>query len=119
MKIKTISVLSILAGVGFASAQNVNGGQLLSLLALAQVLVVRFVPLMIGLAMVTFFYGLVMFMWKGKEGGEALEKAKQFMIYSIVAIFIMVSIWDIISVIQKVVGVDPTARPTDIYVLGQ
>ena len=115
----TSAVLSIFAGIGFASAQGVNGGPLINLLGLAQLLVVRFVPFMMGLAMVTFFYGLVMFMWKGKEGGEGLEKAKQFMIYSLVAIFIMVSIWGIIAIMQNVIGINPDVKPNPLYVPGQ
>ncbi len=111
MKITSISILSVLGGVGFAFAQGVNGGPLLSLLSLAQKLVSQLVPFLIGLAMVTFFYGIVMFLWKGKEGGETLEKAKHFMIYSLVAIFVMVSIWGIVALMQNTLMIDPYARP--------
>jgi Na+/H+-dicarboxylate symporter len=116
MKITTISFFSVLTTVGAAFAQQVNGGPLLSLLALFQELVARAVPFLIGLAMVVFFYGLVMFVWKGKEGGEGLEKAKHFMMYSILAIFVMVSIWGIVTLMQRIVGIDPGARPADVYV---
>ncbi len=108
MKKIAIGVLSVVGGYSFVFAQGVTstgGNQLLNLLALAQTLVSRAVPLLIGLAMVTFFYGLVLFMWKGKEGGENLDKAKKFMTYSIIAIFIMASLWGIIYFLQNLLGV--------------
>ncbi len=105
MKITTISILSAFAGISFVSAQNVNGSSVLSLISLAQTIVVQIVPVLIGLALVTFFYGMVMFLWKGKEGGETLEKSKHFMFYSMIAIFVMVSIWGIIAVVQNIFGV--------------
>lgn len=110
MKIITISVLSLFTGISIASAQGVNGTPILSLLGLAQTVISQSVPILIGLAMVTFFYGIVMFLWKGKEGGETLEKAKHFMIYSLVAIFVMVSIWGIIAVMQNIFGVNNVTK---------
>ncbi len=110
MKIKTISItaLSALAGTGLALAQGYN--PLSSLLGTAQGAVAQLVTLLMGVAMVCFFYGLVVFIWKGREGGEAVAKAKQFMIYSVVSLFVMVSIWGIISFMQGTLNIDPYAR---------
>ena len=105
MKIKSIGVLIVLASTGIVFAQNVNGGPILSLISLAQTVISRLVPVLIGLAVVTFFYGIVMFLWKGKEGGESLEKSKQFIMYSLIAIFVMVSIWGIVVLLQNILGV--------------
>lgn len=101
----TIIALTLLSGFGVAFAQAPDGRPLLNLLALAQALINQAVPLLIGAALVGFFAGLVMFIWKGKEGGESLAKSKQFMIYSIVALFLMVSIWGIINLLQDIFGV--------------
>ena len=111
MKITTtVIALSALSGITSAFAQNADGRPLFNLLGIAQNLVSQAVPLLIGLALVWFFYGLVLYIWKGKEGGESLEKSKQFMMYSIVAIFIMVSIWGIITLIQTTLGISPTTN---------
>jgi hypothetical protein len=106
MKLSTSSIvlLSGIASIGIASAQ-VNGTQLQNLLSLVQSLVNQAVPLLIAIAVLSFFYGLVMFIWKGKEGGETLEKSKQFMMYSIGALFVMVSIWGIITALQNIFGI--------------
>ncbi len=101
------TVFSVVAGISFAFAQQpgqVNISPLQNLLGGAQALVSQAVPFLIGLAVITFFYGLVMFIWKGKEGGENLTKSKQFMMYSLVAIFVMVSIWGIIVFMQNILG---------------
>lgn len=108
MKKSIIGLLGVGGSLFIAFAQtapSAGGYQLLNLLSLAQTLVSRAVPFLIGLAMVTFFYGLVLFMWKGKEGGENLDKAKRFMAYSIGAIFIMVSLWGIIYFLQNILGI--------------
>lgn len=114
MKITAI-VLSIITGVSLAYAQ---ANPLLNLVSLAQTLVGKLIPLMMATALLVFFYGLVMFIWKGKEGGEALEKGKQLMIYSIVALFVMVSIWGIIQLMQSTLLIDPSAKPKEIYIPG-
>ena len=115
MKTSIITLLSLLTVISFVSAQRYpssGGSQLLSLLALAHTSVSQAVLFLIGVAMVVFFCGLVMFIWKGKEGGDELAKSKQFMINSLIAIFVMVSIWEIISLIQNILGVNPTSRIT-------
>ena len=110
MKITTISVatLTILAGTVSAFAQNQN--PIFGLLGTAKGVVAQAIPLLMGLAMVAFFYGLVLFIWKGREGGEDLAKAKSFMIYSIVGLFVMVSIWGIVAFMQDSTGIDRDAR---------
>ena len=121
MKKSIILALGVLASFGLVQAQGVGLYQSHDALFEDSAMpspVAQAVPLLIGLAMLAFFYGLVMFIWKGKEGGETLAKSKQFMIYSLGAIFVMVSIWGIIYLIQSILGVDPTYRPTDIYIPG-
>jgi hypothetical protein len=105
MKI-TIAALSLISGLSSVFAQGQPDGRpILGLMALAQTILSQAVPILIGCALVGFFYGLVIFIWKGKEGGEALAKSKQFMIYSIGALFVMVSIWGIIALMQDTLNV--------------
>ena len=103
--VKKYIVFFILWPFSFAFAQISDGRPILGLMALAQTILSQAVPILIGCAVVGFFYGLVMFIWKGKEGGESLAKSKQFMIYSLGALFVMVSIWGIIALMQDTLGV--------------
>ena len=56
------------------------------------------VPLLIGLAVVVFIYGVLKTMLS--EGGEKKEEGKQFMFWGIIGIFVMVSVWGLVSILQ-------------------
>lgn len=84
---------------------NANGSQLLSLLNLAQTFLNRFVPFLVGLAIVVFFWYLVTFIWKGAQDPEAKNTSLKAMMYSILAIFVMVSIWGIITFMGSLTGI--------------
>lgn len=47
-----------------------------------------------------FVYGLVEFLWKLNEGGEA-EEGKRHMVWGIVGMFIMVSVYGILDIIDN------------------
>lgn len=57
------------------------------------------VPLLIGLAVVLFIYGVIIFMFS--DGGEKKEDGKSYMIWGIVGIFVMVSVWGLVAVLQS------------------
>ncbi len=58
-----------------------------------------------------FVYGLVEFLWKLNEGGDNKE-GKQHMIWGIVGMFIMVSVYGILSLATSTFGIDPTNPDT-------
>jgi len=69
------------------------------------------VPIIISIALVVFFWGLVQYLVK-IGGGSSQDRgdAIQLMIWGVVAIFVMVSIWGIIRLLQstfKVNSQDP------------
>ena len=96
---------TITIGSGATQGQ-VNGGALLQLLGLAQVIVVRLVPFAIGAAVVVFFWYLIQFIIKGNEDGEKKQASLKGMGYSILALFVMVSIWGIIGFLGSVFGIN-------------
>jgi hypothetical protein len=69
----------------------------------------RIVDLSIGilvtLALAAFFWGLVRYIFKlgGKEGSD---EGKKIMTYGLVALFVMVSVWGIITFAQNFIGVN-------------
>ncbi len=89
-----------------ATQGQVNGGPLLQLLAMAQTIVSRLVPFMIGLAVLAFFWFLIKFIWKGSDDAKAHDDGMKGMGYSILALFVMVSIWGIISALGSMLGVN-------------
>lgn len=85
------------------SGQNYTG--ILGLFAMAQDMLTRSGPLLVGFAMITFFWSLVIFIWKGRESSEEQAKGKKGMFYSLIALFVMVSVWGIIKFIGNTVGI--------------
>lgn len=106
---KALSLISVVFGsILVASAQTpgqINGSSLLSLLALAQTIVTRLVPFAVGVAVLAFFWFLIQFIMKGGESGDAKTSAMKGMGYSILALFVMVSIWGIIGVFGSMLGI--------------
>lgn len=97
--------------VTVGTSTDAPGQNLINLIKLIQTLIGYAVPILISLAVVTFFYGLVMFIWKGKEGDEAKRKGwVSFMVWSAVAIFVMVAIWGIVAFIGNTLGI--SAQPS-------
>jgi hypothetical protein len=86
-----------------------QGGTLVStslgLINLAQVIVARLVPLLIGIAVLAFFWFLIQYIWKGREDPEVYRTGRAGMFYSILALFVMVSIWGIIGFIGNLTGI--------------
>ncbi len=62
-------------------------------------------PILVALALVTFFFFLVLFI---KESGnpEVQKKMKLGIMWSIVALFVMISIWGILSLMGDLLGID-------------
>ncbi len=56
------------------------------------------IPLMVAIALIAFFWGLIKYLFaQGNE--ESKTDGKKIMLWGIVALFVMVSIWGIIRVI--------------------
>lgn len=54
-----------------------------------------------------FVWGLVQFIWKMREGSDYKEGV-QHMLWGIIGMFIMVSVYGIIALIENTIGADPT-----------
>ncbi len=64
-----------------------------------------------GIALLVFFWGLVKFILKVGGDAKAVEDGRKLMIWGVVAIFVMVSIWGLIGFIQRQLGILDTASP--------
>ena len=70
-------------------------------------IVAPILPLLVGLAVVVFVYGVLTTMLS--EGGEKKEEGKQFMLWGIIGIFVMVSVWGLVNVLKETFGLTTTA----------
>ena len=64
-------------------------------------------PLFLLIAMVVFFWGLVIFIWQAGDD-QGLARGRQVMIWGIVALFAMVALWGIVTILLNILGLDAT-----------
>jgi hypothetical protein len=68
------------------------------------------VPLVFGLAMVLFIWGVVQYVINTDDETKK-KKGKMFMIWGIVALSVMVSVWGLVKILGNTFGVDTTVVP--------
>lgn len=72
------------------------------------VIVASLVPILITLALVAFFWGLVRYIWGGVKDNKYGAKL---MAWSLLALFVMVSVWGITRLIGQAIGVTNNQAP--------
>lgn len=88
-----------------AQQGRVNGDALIGLLSVAQTLVTRLVPFAIGVAVIVFFWFLIKFITQSSDPAEQ-GKSKMGMVWSILALFVMVSIWGLVGFLGSLLGIN-------------
>jgi hypothetical protein len=98
---------SLLASAVIAMPALASAASLFDTLSLANTFLNALIGLFITLAIVVFFWGLISYLFKqGEDKSEGLK----IMFYGVITIFVMVSIWGIIRLLQntfKVTSTDP------------
>ncbi len=59
-----------------------------------------------GIALFFFFWGIVTFIFKESVGDGAREQAKKRMVWGVVALFVLTSVWGIVGFIGSIFGVN-------------
>lgn len=62
------------------------------------------IPLMFAIALLLFFWGLVKYI---KSEGEGKGEGKKIMIWGVVALFVMSSVWGLVRLIGDELGIQP------------
>lgn len=87
-----------------ALAQQANVNYLSSLINSAKFLLDQLVVFLIALAIVWFIWNVIKYAMSSEEDGK--EKAKQQMIWGIIAIAVIVSVWGLVAILQNIFGVN-------------
>ena len=69
------------------------------------VLVIRLVPMLIGIAVAVFFWGIIRYV-RAADDPEGRKQGRNLMIYGVIAIFVMVAIWGLVALVGTIVGAD-------------
>lgn len=67
------------------------------------------IPLLIGVALVVFLYGVVMYVVR--SGAEDKGKAINYIIYGIIGLFVMVSVWGLVNLVQDTLEIGEGSVP--------
>ncbi len=90
----------VMALAAFDASGNLQG--LLDFISLA---VAQLIPIMFGLAIIYFFWGLIVFL-RASGDPKAQEAGRNQMIWGVIAIAVMVSVYGLVVWLQDLFGVD-------------
>jgi len=68
------------------------------------------IPITFALAILLFFFGLAKFIYSSGDTG-ANQRGKDLMIWGVIAIFVMSSIWGLVAFLQSTFGVSNSQAP--------
>ena len=97
--IMLLAFIPIIALANDNAPEDVQG-----ILTVVGILFDRVFYLIIAAASIAFAWGLMLFIFRG-DGDK--EKAKGLIVWSITALFVMVSVWGIIAILQNTFGISP------------
>ncbi len=99
MKKVILATLAFAPVLAFAqSLNNVN-----TLVTSIGTVVSTATPIVVAIALLVFFWGLVKFIFaQGNE--EAKIEAKKIMLWGLIALFVMISVWGLVRFIQSALG---------------
>lgn len=106
--LQKLGVLALFAVPAVASAQSIGG--VLGLLAQANDLINRVIPFIIALTVLWFLFGIFKFVISAGDA-EGRKEAQGYIIWGIVALFVMVSVWGLVNILVRSVNLDNTAPP--------
>jgi len=89
-----------------ASAQAASLGNITTLVQQAGTILKLLIPMAFGLAILYFFYGIAKFVLAAGDA-KKVQEGKSIMIYGVIAIAVMASLFGIVSYLQNTFGVTP------------
>ncbi len=66
------------------------------------------IPIMFAVALLGFFYGLVLYIFASDHDSD---KAKKYMLWGIVALFVMATVWGLVNWLGDALDIDSAAAP--------
>ena len=108
--IKTIfaSALALaLPLVTFATEGSSDG--IRHLLGIASGVIQALIPIVIGVGVIVFLWGVLKYVLQSSDAGKA--EGRQFMLWGIIALFVMVSVWGLVNILRDSLGLN-LATPT-------
>lgn len=105
MKQKVLKIIALLLFPGITIAQTI-GTELRIFVKIVNALM----PFIVGLAVLFFMWGVFQFVRASGNEDEVTEGRNR-MIYGIIGIFVMVSVWGLVNVLSNTFGLDSSYIP--------
>jgi len=102
--------IAVAPNVVFAAG---GADDLFSLSTLLLKLLSSVLPVLFGLALIYFIWGVVKF-FLSQDNEQARTTARQHVFYGIIAMFVMVSVWGLVNVLVETFGTDTTTAPVEV-----
>mgnify|MGYP001591996243 CR=1 FL=1 len=103
-KICKVGIVSaIITSPIFAFAQFAQTGMILA--SIKNIITAFLIPIVFTLALLFFFWGVVKYIW---SEGQGKEDGRKVMVWGIVALFVMSSVWGIVRFLQDQIGLSTT-----------
>ena len=99
---KKLATAALFLVPAFAFAQQLTNIQ--TFLTSIGRLVNTALPIVVGIALLAFFWGLARFIFQAGDD-EKRKEAKHMMIWSVIAFFVMVSIWGLVNFLGNALGI--------------
>lgn len=100
-KISFVSMVFMIPALTFAQYFNKTDSMLDSL---GKIIKDKLIPLLFALALLLFFWGLVKYIWSLSSGSK--EEGKNIMVWGIIALTVMISVWGLVNFIRKSLDLD-------------
>jgi len=91
-----------------SSAQSLNFSPIATLINAVAKIIGALVPVLVTLALVVFLWGLVRYLWGGAAKAD-LQSAKRLMGWGLIILFVMVSVWGIVALMQEALSINKNA----------
>lgn len=108
---KVIYVVSSIMLPMVAFAEGINTSGLETSIDNVSGVINKLIPLVIGAGVLVFLWGVLMYVLAQGES-EKREEGKKFMIWGIVALFVMTSVWGLVKLLQSTAGVGNSTAPS-------
>lgn len=89
-------------GVSIGNLQNKNFKEIVS--ELLRVATRYTLTLLVALTVFVFAYGLMKYMFKGQGSDTARSEGRQLMLWGVIGLFVMTSVWGLVAIFASVIG---------------
>lgn len=101
--LSSFSVLPMIAGAAVGTFDE--------LITLVQSTLGKIVPIIISIAVIVFLVGIIGYITAGQDE-EKLAKSRNLMIYGIIGLFVMVSVWGFVKILTGTFGFGVITAPS-------